>query len=210
MDTKLRRNNMRHYFISSEHSDEEYFTFKENFNSQEFVFHSCPDVFSKDRLDYGSLVLVKSILEHRNEFSGKIIDMCCGYGTIAILLSKFIFAEYYMSDINSTAVDLAKKNVKVNHCDISEDKIICGNLYENITETFSHVVSNPPIKVGKKYLIDFVNQSYEHLEQSGTLTLVIKKNLGADSLKKYLIEIFGNCEIWERDKGYYILHSQKK
>ena len=63
--------------------------------------------------------------------------------------------------------------------------------------------------MGKKYLLDFVDESYENLLQDGTLTLVIKKNLGADSLKKYLISVFGNCEIWERDKGYYILHSVK-
>ena len=51
--------------------------------------------------------------------------------------------------------------------------------------------------------------AFLHLYDGGDLTLVIKKNLGADSLKKYLINKFGNCEVWERDKGYYILHSKK-
>ena len=70
---------------------------------------------------------------------------------------------------------------------IPESNIFIGNLFENISEVFDHVVSNPPIKVGKKYLLNFVDQSYERLDDKGTLTLVIKKNLGADSLKKYLI-----------------------
>ena len=200
---------MRHYFVSTQHEKSEYFTFSETFCDKKFTFESCPDVFSKNELDYGSIVLVKSILEHKELFSGKIIDMCCGYGTIAILLSKFIDAEYTLSDINSTAVELAKTNVKKNNCNINTDKIFIGNLYENISEKFNHVVSNPPIKVGKKYLLDFIDQSYAHLETAGTITLVIKKNLGADSLKKYMNEKFGNCEVWERDKGYYILHSQK-
>ena len=174
-----------------------------------FTFKSCPDVFSKNQLDYGSLVLVRSVIEHQDLFTGKIMDMCCGYGTIAILLSNFISAEYYLSDINSTAVELAKYNVSKNGKNIDTDKIFVGNLFDEVSETFNHIVSNPPIKVGKKYLLDFVNQSFEKLEKDGTLTLVIKKNLGAGSLKDYLTELFGNCEIWERDKGYYILHSKK-
>jgi len=115
-----------------------------------------------------------------------------------------------MSDINSTAVDLAKYNVKINKCMIEVENITTGNLFENIDTKFDHIVSNPPIKAGKKYLLEFVDESYNHLNNSGTLTLVIKKNLGADSLKKYLLELFGNCEVWERNKGYYILHSCKK
>ena len=82
-------------------------------------------------------------------------------------------------------------------------------MFENIDCEFNHVVSNPPIKAGKKYLLQFVDGAYNHLINGGTLTLVIKKNLGEESLRKYLISLFGNCEIWERDKGYYILHSVK-
>ena len=200
---------MRHYFVPSEHKAEDYFEFSAEFMGKNFTFKSCPDVFSKNQLDYGSLVLVRSVIEHQDLFAGKIMDMCCGYGTIAILLSNFISAEYYLSDINSTAVELAKYNVSKNGKNIDTDKIFVGNLFDEVSETFNHIVSNPPIKVGKKYLLDFVNQSFEKLEKDGTLTLVIKKNLGAGSLKDYLTELFGNCEIWERDKGYYILHSKK-
>ena len=200
---------MRHYFVATEHDESEYFTFKSNFLGENFEFKSCPDVFSKDELDYGSLVLVKSIVEHSDLFGGTIMDMCCGYGTIAILLSRFIDAKYYMSDINSTAADLARQNVKLNRCNIDDANITCQNMFGNIDQQFDHIVSNPPIKAGKKYLIQFVDESFMHLNNGGTITLVIKKNLGADSLKKYLISIFGNCEVWERDKGFYILHAHK-
>ena len=209
MVIESRKNNMRHYFLSREHDKDDYFSFNAKFNNVNFVFRSCSDVFSKNELDYGSLVLVKSVLEHKELFSGKIMDMCCGYGTIAILLSKFVSADYYMSDINSTATELAKENVKTNNCNIEVSNIYTGNLFDNVSEKFNHVVSNPPIKVGKKYLLGFVDGAFEHLVEGGSLTLVIKKNLGADSLKKYMCQLFGNCEVWERDKGYYILHSVK-
>ena len=200
---------MRHYFIDREHPASDYFSFNDEFMGNSYVFKSCSDVFSKNEFDYGSLVLVKNIISRRELFSGTLMDMCCGYGTIGILLSQYIDTQIYMSDINSTAVELAKINTKLNNSNIVDENIFVSNMFESVDIMFNHVVSNPPIKVGKKVLLSFVNSSYEHLLDEGTLTLVIKKNLGADSLKKYLIDLFGNCEIWDRDKGYYILHSIK-
>ncbi|MBQ7351763.1 MAG: class I SAM-dependent methyltransferase [Clostridia bacterium] len=206
----MNENNLRHYFVTTKHNESEYFEFKEMFEGVLYTFKSCSDVFSKKELDYGSKVLVKNIIENKDIFGGKIMDMCCGYGTIAILLDKNISAEYYLCDINETAVDLAKHNAVLNKTSIKLDNITCGNMFEGNIDTYSHVVSNPPIKAGKKYLLEFVDGAFSHLENKGTLTLVIKKNLGADSLKKYLTNLFGNCEVWDRDKGYYILHSKKQ
>ena len=84
---------MRHYFITTKHDKSDYFKFEENFLDEKFVFNSCDDVFSKDKLDYGSLVLVKTIIKNKDIFSGKVLDMCCGYGTIGILLNKFLNLE---------------------------------------------------------------------------------------------------------------------
>ncbi len=172
---------------------------------ERYIFNSCPDVFSKDEIDYGSQVLIKSILSHKVEFGGDIMDMCCGYGTIGIILSRFIDAQFYLSDVNSTATDLAKRNVKANNSSINE--IYTSDMFAGIDKLFEHIVSNPPIKVGKSVLFRFVDESKAHLKDQGTLTLVIKKNLGAPSLREYMLKVFGNCDIWERDKGYYILHS---
>ena len=83
-------------------------------------------------------------------------------------------------------------------------------MWQNVQDSYEFIVSNPPIKVGKKVLMDFLHNAKEHLNPNGTLTIVIKKNLGADSTKKYLTEIFGNCEVLNRDKGYYILQSINK
>lgn len=207
-DTRLKENNLHHYFVPSTHSESEYFKFECNFNGKNFVFKSCPDVFSKNEVDYGSLVLIKSILKHKEVFGGDILDMCCGYGTIGIILSKFIDANFELSDVNSTATDLAKDNIKLNNCNIS-NVYICS-MFEGIEKKYDHIVSNPPIKVGKKILLSFIDGAYSHLKDGGTLTLVIKKNLGASSLKDYILNKFGNCEIWQRDKGYYILHTMFK
>ena len=97
----------------------------------------------------------------------------------------------------------------VNNCNINISNVTVGDMFNGIDKEYDHVVSNPPIKAGKKYLLAFVDGAYSHLKKGGTLSLVIKKNLGEESLRKYIISLFGNCDIWKRDKGYYILHTVK-
>lgn len=198
---------MRHYFITTKHDKSDYFKFEETVLDKKFIFNSCDDVFSKDRLDYGSLVLIKTIIKNKDLFHGTVLDMCCGYGTIGIIISKFLGLNTEMCDINELAIDLAKLNAKENSTEISN--IFVSDMWSNVNKSYDHIVSNPPIKTGKSKLLEFVDGSYSHLNEGGTLTLVIKKNLGAGSLKDYIIALYGNCEILERDKGYYILHALK-
>jgi len=207
-DIKSKEDNLRHYFVSREHEREDYFTFETNFNSKNYIFKSCSDVFSKNQVDYGSVVLVKTLLKNAIIDDGKVLDMCCGYGTIGMFIADNTNASIYMCDINKTAIELAKENVKTNKCN-NVCEVFESNMFENVTGEFKHIISNPPIKTGKKLLLDFVNGAFEHLENGGDLTLVIKKNLGADSLKKYICQVFNNCDVLQRDKGYYILHAKK-
>ena len=85
-----------------------------------------------------------------------------------------------------------------------------SNGFENVTNNYDFIVTNPPIKTGKKLLFELMEGCYTHLNPGGTLTLVIRKDHGEESLKKKLIEVFGNCEILKRNKGYYILHCIKE
>lgn len=205
MDTKLKNN--RHYFVSSEHDESEFFEFNHVCRGEKYTFTSCNDVFSKNEIDYGSQVLINTVIDNSSNYKGKMLDMCCGYGTIGIILSRFLDAEFDMCDINSFAVKLAVINCKNNN--ISIENVFVSDMWENVEKKYNHILSNPPIKVGKQALLNFINGLDNHLEKGGSVTIVIKKNLGADSTKKYLREIFGNCEVLNRDKGYYILQSIK-
>ncbi len=196
-----------HYFVNKAHKESDFFTFSPEFMGKKYVIHSCNDVFSKNELDYGSLVLVKTLIKN-SSLSGTVLDMCCGYGTIGILLADNLGISPDMCDINSTAVMLAKKNASANRIQVGE--IFESDMFSCVTKSYDHIVSNPPIKTGKKLLLAFADDAFKHLNDSGTLTVVIKKNLGADSLKKYLTTLFGNCEVLERDKGYYILQSVRR
>lgn len=200
---------MRHYFIAESHSDDDYFTFEENFNGDKFIFNSCNDVFSKNCVDYGTKVLIKTIIKNSSNYFGDVLDVGCGYGALSIILEKYLKnCNFTLIDINSEAIKLAKKNKIENKSNNIKD-IFESDLYSNITNSYSHIISNPPIKTGKTVLNNLITQGYEILNNGGSMTLVIKKNYGADSAKNLMQKTFGNAVVLERDKGYYILYSKK-
>ena len=75
--------------------------------------------------------------------------------------------------------------------------------------TFTDIVTNPPIRAGKEIVHRMFEEGYEHLEDNGRLWVVIRKQQGASSAKKKIEEVFGNCEILQKSKGYYILFARK-
>lgn len=195
---------MEHYFIAKEHNENDYFTFKEKMFDREFVFKSCDDIFSKDRVDYGTKVLIETVAKNF-ALTGKVLDIGCGYGAIAIALaSLFSSANFTMCDINKTAVELSRENVKLNNV-INIQKVCESDAYNAIDGEFDYIITNPPIKAGKKNLLKILDGAYAHLTSGGKLIFVIKKKHGEDSIKKHLSSIYSNVEILKRDSGYYIL-----
>lgn len=199
---------MEHYFIAKEHTENDYFTFKTKIFDQEFVFKSCDDIFSKDRVDYGTKVLIETVAKNFN-ITGSVLDMGCGYGVIGIALSKlFKNAQFILCDINKTAVELSLENVKTNGVN-NITEILVSNAYENISKSFDYIITNPPIKAGKKNLLTILDGAYKHLNSGGKLVFVIKKKHGEDSIKKHLEMLYSQVEILKRDSGYYILSCTK-
>ncbi|AEB81546.1 methyltransferase small [Streptococcus suis ST3] len=167
-------------------------------------FMTDAGVFSKKMVDYGSQVLLKTL---HFEKGASVLDVGCGYGPIGLTLAKVFNTKTTLIDINSRALDLATKNAERNGVIA---KIYQSNIYENVDETFNHIVSNPPIRAGKSVVHEVIAGAFQRLEAHGTLSIVIQKKQGAPSAKAKMEEVFGNCQIIKKDKGYYILESVKE
>lgn len=166
-----------------------------------FKFLTDNGVFSKDGLDFGSRLLLESIpLE---EVGGKILDMGCGYGVFGIVLAKILLVKVDMVDVNLRALHLSKRNAKLN--DVTNlVSIFESNCYQNISTKYSTIITNPPIRAGKKNVYDIVMNARDHLEDGGNLFLVIRKEQGAKSLIVDLEKVY-TVKVLEKKKGFFII-----
>lgn len=165
-----------------------------------FTFLTDNGVFSKDGLDFGSRLLLETIpLE---EVGGKILDMGCGYGVFGIVISKLTSAHVDMVDVNLRALHLATRNAKENS--VSNVSIFESNVYQNVSSKYSSIVTNPPIRAGKKVVYDIVMNAKNYLEDDGKLFLVIRKEQGAKSLIVDLEKIY-TVDILKKSKGFFII-----
>ena len=112
-----------------------------------------------------------------------------------------------MVDINERAVQLCQKNIAANK--IENAKVYISNIYEKVDGLFENIVTNPPIRAGKKVIYEFFEKAKDYLTVNGNLYVVIRKSHGAESAKKKLEEVFGNCTMIDRAKGFHILKSTK-
>ena len=172
---------------------------------KKFVFFTDNGVFSKDGLDFGSRLLLESI--PLGEVGGKVLDMGCGYGVFGIVLNKVISCKVDMVDVNLRAMHLAEINSKENRC--IGVNVFESNCYENINSKYSCIITNPPIRAGKKIVYDIVMNARDYLEKNGHLFLVIRKEQGAKSLIVDLEKLY-TVEVLNKKKGFFILKCTSK
>ena len=174
-----------------------------------FRFKTDAGVFSKREVDFGSRLLIEAFAVPEQSGNQPIIDVGCGYGPIGLsLASSYTDRVIHMVDVNERAIQLSGENARLNR--IENVKIYESSVYENVNETgFAAVVSNPPIRAGKKIVHEILEQSKRLLQDGGELWIVIQKKQGAPSAMAKMEDVFGNVEVILKKKGYYILKAKK-
>ncbi|GGI39735.1 class I SAM-dependent methyltransferase [Mammaliicoccus stepanovicii] len=201
---------MSHYYDNDPNVRSERTSFDYFYRDTKLSFLTDHGVFSKGKIDFGSDLLISTFLNLNPPGPKKrILDVGCGYGPIGLTCAKVLpHSEVTLVDVNERALGLASDNQKHNHIDNVEVKV--SNCLDNmIDKTFDFVLTNPPIRAGKEVVHRILEQSVDVLVSGGALYVVIQKKQGMPSAKKKMQEIFGNAEIVEKSKGYYILKSVK-
>ncbi len=192
---------MEHYFTNNENLKSEIRRINFSLDAYNLVFMSDNGVFSKNKIDYASLFLVKTFLELGKKDIDSILDIGSGYGFIGITLSKILNKHVDMFDINKRAVHLCKMNIEENKVDAS---VSLSNIYENVTNNYDLIITNPPTHAGKKVLMEFLEGGLAKLNKDGEIWFVISKDKGAKSVKAELEKIC-KCEKIAQSKGFWII-----
>lgn len=196
-----------HYYSRTQkvESDPKYWDF--TLRNKVFRFKTDNGVFSKSEVDFGSRLLVEAFV--MPDAAGPILDVGCGYGPIGLsIASEYHSRLVHMVDVNERAIQLAKSNAEQNR--IQNVEIYESDRLLNVMEDkFAAILTNPPIRAGKKTVHDIFEQSFQHLVPGGELWIVIQKKQGAPSAFEKLKQLFTTVETIDKSKGYFIIRASK-
>ena len=190
---------MSFYFDKCTDTESKEITTKAEIGGSLYTFKTDNNVFSKKGLDFGTRTLLESI--DINEINGDVLDFGCGYGPIGIYIASKTDCNVDMVDINERALNLALINANINKVKVN---IFESDIYSNVNKKYNFIITNPPIRVGKKILFEILTEAKKHLNFNGKLVFVINKDQGAKSTMKYL-EDYYEVKLLKKNKGFYVI-----
>ena len=190
---------MSYYFDKETNVESDEIVTKARIKNNVYTFKTDNNVFSKKGLDFGTRALLEEI--DIDCIKGDVLDFGCGYGPIGIYIASCTNCNVDMIDINERALNLARKNALLNRVDVN---IFSSDIYSNIDKKYDYIITNPPIRVGKKILYDILIGAKEHLKKDGHLIFVINKNQGAKSTMNDLKNYY-NVKLLKKNKGFFII-----
>lgn len=171
-----------HYFSSIPDSELRLRQIHAQLAGQFYELTTSNAIFSPDRIDMGTEVL----LAHTPAAppGGNLLDLGCGWGPIALTLAlQAPHATVWAVDVNERALDMVRRNataVGLTNINAVTPEDVPGDI------EFTSIRSNPPIRVGKDQLHNMLKLWLPRLEAGSDAWLVVQKNLGSDSLHRWL------------------------
>ena len=139
-------------------------------------------IFSPDGIDKGTAVLLAEVPPPHP--SGNLLDIGCGWGPVALTMALLApQARVYAVDVNERCIALTNENATA----LGLSNVVAGTP-ESVDPgvRFDTIWSNPPIRIGKDQLHALLKLWLPRLADGGTAWLVVQKNLGSDSLQRWL------------------------
>ncbi|MDN4473646.1 class I SAM-dependent methyltransferase [Demequina zhanjiangensis] len=173
-----------HYFSAQPASADERRTIPVVLAGTELTLETAAGVFSPGHVDLGTQVLLRSVPEPH----GSVLDLGCGWGPIALTAAlRAPEAAVTAVDVNERALDLLRRNATRAAAVAPLAPLTAARADEVDPEVrFDVIWSNPPIRIGKDALHDLLDMWLPRLAPGGSAWLVVQRNLGADSLAKWL------------------------
>ena len=192
-----------HYFSDTPEGPEHRRTITARIWGEEIELVSANGVFSGDRLDLGPSVLMRE--SPIPEGTPRLLDLGCGYGPIALALAlNCPGAGVDAVDVNDRALALCRDNARL--LGVAERVRVLRPEDVDPTARYDEIWSNPPIRIGKEALHQLLLTWLPRLARTGVARLVVGRNLGADSLQRWLVDQGYDCERVASAKGFRVLN----
>ena len=204
--TEKRNRGTEHYFSELPKSEAKLGMVHTRLRGEPFKFITASSVFSKKQVDLGTRLLIEAM---QLPDKGNVLDVGCGYGAVGIVAAASNpRLHVVMTDVNLRAVQLARRNTKINN--VRNAEVRHGYLYEPIKDlTFNCVLSNPPVSAGMETVKALITQAPPVMTAEATFQMVIRSKIGAKTLPSIFNETFGNCTVLDRKSGYRVLLAKK-
>lgn len=197
---------LEHYFVENPKSKARFGLVHACLRGKRFEFLTSSGVFSKERIDLGTRLLIESMVLPKK---GCVLDLGCGYGAVGISAAVFNpNLRVVMTDVNSRAIWLAKQNAEKNY--LHNVEVRRGNLYDRLQDlVFICVLSNPPVSAGMEVVKAMICEAPDHMLKKGVFQMVVRSKVGGKRFLSFFEEAFGNVEVLARESGYRVLISKK-
>lgn len=194
-----------HYFTADPTAAYERETFTCEVWGHELTLVSGAGVFSRGHLDHATAVLFR---ETEPPAMGQFLDLGCGYGVIGLAIAAAVpLATVTAVDVNERAIALANENART--LGVEGRFVACTADAVPTDATYDEIWSNPPIRIGKQALHELLLTWLPRLRPEGRLVMVVGKNLGADSLQRWLGEQGYPTERIASAKGFRVLETRR-
>ncbi|NUR94674.1 MAG: methyltransferase [Kribbellaceae bacterium] len=171
-----------------------------------YLFTTATGVFSRDRLDIGTSVLLRSVEPPTG--SGTFLDLGCGYGPIACALAvEAPAANVWAVDVNNRALELTQLNAEAAGVSDRVHAALPDDVPAELR--FDQIWSNPAIHIGKPELHKMLLRWLARLAPDGVAWFVVGKNLGGDSLQRWMSDQGYPCERVASAKGFRVLRANR-
>jgi 16S rRNA G1207 methylase RsmC len=171
-----------HYFSATPASPENLRRIRITLAGRDLEVTTAGGVFSPDHVDSGTAVLLSNTPPP--PASGNFLDLGCGWGPIALTLAfDAPHATVWAVDVNERALDLVRRNA----ADLgltNVNAVLPDDVPDDVM--FRTIRSNPPIRVGKNELHSLLERWLPRLDERADAWLVVQRNLGSDSLQRWL------------------------
>jgi 16S rRNA (guanine1207-N2)-methyltransferase len=205
--TEKRNKDAEHYFTATPKSEAKFGIVHTRLRGENFKFLTASSVFSKKQVDPGTRLLIEAM---QLPVTGSVLDVGCGYGAIGIATATSNpRLHVVMTDVNMRAVQLARKNIKINK--VHNAEVRCGYLYEAVKDLkFNCVLSNPPVSAGMETVKALITEAPQVMTAKATFHMVIRSKIGAKTLPLVFNKTFGNCQVLAIKSGYRVLTAEKQ